>query len=239
LAYGEVYTVEDQRVMRRSGFTLVEILVVTAILAVLAGILFPVLAQARAQARTAACASNLRQLGMAFAMYAQDADERLPDFHVDSLCAARAAQVPYWHDRFCRGLSLMPGQLSYVGLLAPYLRSPWLTFCPADMDRMAGGRDVTSYEYKVWLARGRTLAEVPDPAGMALVWEQWAYHADNPHASEYERRAAMNLLFVDGHVGWRRLADATTARYGAGPDLHGLFCETCPGHPLYGRDFVP
>jgi prepilin-type N-terminal cleavage/methylation domain-containing protein/prepilin-type processing-associated H-X9-DG protein len=225
--------------MRRSGFTLIELLVVTACLAVLAAILLPVLAQARTQARTAVCASNLRQLGMAFALYAQDADERLPDFHVDPLSAARAAQVPYWHDRFCCGLSLMPGQASFMTLLGPYVRSPWLAFCPADMDRNAGGREVTSYEYKVWLARGRTLGEVPKPAGMALLWEQWGYHADNPHASEYERRAAMNVLFVDGHVRWHRLADTTTARYGAGPDLHGLFCETCPDHPLYGLDFVP
>jgi prepilin-type N-terminal cleavage/methylation domain-containing protein/prepilin-type processing-associated H-X9-DG protein len=225
--------------MRRSGFTLVELLVVTAILALLAAILLPALAHARTQARTAVCASNLRQLGMAFALYAQDADERLPDFHVDPMSAARAEQVPYWHDRFCCGLSLMPGQTSFMTLLGPYLHSPWLAFCPADMDRNAGGREVTSYEYKVWLARGRTLGEVPKPAGMALLWEQWGYHADNPHASEYERRAAMNVLFVDGHVRWHRLADTTTARYGAGPDLHGLFCETCPDHPLYGLDFVP
>lgn len=224
--------------MRRNGFTLVELLVVLAVLAVLAGILFPVLARARASARTTVCVSNLRQLGAAFALYAQDYDERLPDFHTDLASAASAADLPYWHDRFCRGLSLAPGEMSFVMLLEPYARSPEVAFCPADADRRAGGRTVTSYEYKLWLAQGRTLAAVPRPAGMALLWEQWAYHGDNSHASEYDRRAAMNVLFVDGHVHWRRLSDATTARYGSGPNLHGLFSAGSPADPLYGLDFA-
>ena len=61
------------------AFTLIELLVVIAIIAVLAAILFPVFAQAREKARQAACTSNLRQIGQALAMYAQDYDERLPD----------------------------------------------------------------------------------------------------------------------------------------------------------------
>jgi prepilin-type processing-associated H-X9-DG protein len=124
-------------------------------------------------------------------------------------------------------------------MLCPYLRSPHVPFCPADSDREIDGRMVTSYEYKAWLARGRSLAEVPRPGGLALLWEQWAYHdGANRHASEYDRRTAMNLLFLDGHVRWRRLADATTARFGQGPDLHWLFRELMPGDPWHGLDFV-
>jgi len=63
--------------MRRRGFTLIELLVVIAIIAVLAAILFPVFAAARERARITACGSNLRQLGMASRMYAQDNDEQL------------------------------------------------------------------------------------------------------------------------------------------------------------------
>jgi prepilin-type N-terminal cleavage/methylation domain-containing protein/prepilin-type processing-associated H-X9-DG protein len=61
-----------------SAFTLIELLVVMAIIAILAAILFPVFAQARAKARQTACMSNLRQIGTATLMYAQDADEQFP-----------------------------------------------------------------------------------------------------------------------------------------------------------------
>ncbi len=62
----------------RSGFTLIELLVVIAIIAILAAILFPVFAQARAAARRASCLSNLKQLGTATMMYVQDYDETYP-----------------------------------------------------------------------------------------------------------------------------------------------------------------
>jgi len=64
--------------MRRTGFTLIELLVVIAIIAILAAILFPVFAKARAQAWKANCISNIRQSGLAMLIYASDHDQWLP-----------------------------------------------------------------------------------------------------------------------------------------------------------------
>ena len=62
----------------RNGFTLIELLVVIAIIAILAAILFPVFAQARAKARQTSCTSNMKQVGLAVLMYTSDYDEMLP-----------------------------------------------------------------------------------------------------------------------------------------------------------------
>src|SRR5438046_2505462 len=76
----------------KRAFTLIELLVVIAIIAILAAILFPVFAQAREKARSITCTSNLKQLSLAWLMYAQDYDETWP---------LTAAQLPnksqvYW-----------------------------------------------------------------------------------------------------------------------------------------------
>lgn len=62
--------------MRTKGFTLIELLVVIAIIAILAAILFPVFARARAKAQQTSCLSNLKQMAVAAQAYAQDYDEK-------------------------------------------------------------------------------------------------------------------------------------------------------------------
>jgi prepilin-type N-terminal cleavage/methylation domain-containing protein len=64
--------------MRKRAFTLIELLVVIAIIAILAGIIFPVLAQAKLSAKRAASLSNIKQIQLAALMYGADYDDNIP-----------------------------------------------------------------------------------------------------------------------------------------------------------------
>jgi prepilin-type N-terminal cleavage/methylation domain-containing protein/prepilin-type processing-associated H-X9-DG protein len=107
--------------MRRRGFTLIELLVVIAIIAILAAILFPVFAQARAKARQATCLSNLKQIANATAMYVQDYDETFP---VWAWTPERAVPRP-------DGTTYL-GKVTWPLLYMPYVKNQQVFTCPSD-----------------------------------------------------------------------------------------------------------
>lgn len=111
--------------MRRRGFTLVELLVVIAVIGVLVGLLLPAVQAARAAARVTSCINNMRQIGLATHMFADSN-----------------------HGRFPQNAHATPGK-SWVYTLAPYVESvEAIRICPDDpkgRDWLKNGAKGTSY----------------------------------------------------------------------------------------------
>jgi prepilin-type N-terminal cleavage/methylation domain-containing protein/prepilin-type processing-associated H-X9-DG protein len=80
----------------KRGFTLIELLVVIAIIAILAAILFPVFAQARAKARQTTCLSNMKQIGLATMMYIQDYDETFFGSYMPGYIGPDGSDIGHW-----------------------------------------------------------------------------------------------------------------------------------------------
>jgi prepilin-type N-terminal cleavage/methylation domain-containing protein/prepilin-type processing-associated H-X9-DG protein len=111
--------------MRKSGFTLIELLVVIAIIAILAAILFPVFAQARAKARSAVCLSNMKQMGLAFTMYAQDYDENACPVEIRTPPNTANVGPPDG-----QGLQWYVDVRVWQQLLQPYMKNHGVVRCP-------------------------------------------------------------------------------------------------------------
>ncbi|MEI8282050.1 MAG: type II secretion system protein, partial [Armatimonadota bacterium] len=111
----------------KKAFTLIELLVVITIIAILAAILFPVFARAKAAAKQSVCISNLRQIGSAMTLYMGDNDDIFPyavdasDKYDPAIWASQptfAAQIPF--------------MLELPDALLPYTKSKEIFHCPSD-----------------------------------------------------------------------------------------------------------
>src|SRR5688572_4099649 len=113
----------------KSGFTLIDLLVVIAIIAILAAILFPVFGRARENARRSSCSSNLRQIGLATMQYTQDYDEYYPsNMTVVTQAECDAAPGGCWYPATPQPWGAM---VFMPQMLHPYHKSTQVFACPS------------------------------------------------------------------------------------------------------------
>ncbi|NLO04248.1 MAG: DUF1559 domain-containing protein [candidate division WS1 bacterium] len=182
----------------RRGFTLIELLVVIAIIAILAAILFPVFARAREKARQTSCLNNMKQLGTAALMYAQDYDE-------------------VWH----LYRSYVTGSDAWPHHIVPYIMNDQIMKCPSRPNQSNFAYGVNYNHLRQW-----PLAKVTHPSEHFAYVENWNQLAgctcagghegvDNytPNLDPLPHNGGVNVTFVDGHAKWMKPDGSGTGPY--------------------------
>ncbi len=203
----------------RRGFTLIELMVVIAIISILASILFPVFSKAREKARATACLANINQLGTATMMYRQDYDDTFPL----SWCVNYDGT---WNH-------------TWRGAIEPYVSNYDIYTCPSAPDlaydlNPYNGADMCGYAinntYTGWgdnfdPPAGAREAAVASPSTTILYldfngWFEvtWQYYApDLLQVLPKRHNGALNICFCDTHCKLMRPeqieTDETGSRY--------------------------
>lgn len=209
------------RSIRKTGFTLIEVLVVIAIISILAAILFPVFARARENARRTSCLSNQKQIGIAVMQYLQDHDERYMHNHGRWVDAVQ----PYIKNRQV--------------FRCPSLQEETTDFTPA-LDSIED-RPLSDYSINGLFAHGTAQARFQNSAEQIMMGERRKgvtridYHLDDTDEikeglEEDRHLGGSNYLFADGHAKWLRFESTLQA----GESSLGMHnrdnLEDTPGH---------
>ena len=192
------------------GFTLVELLVVMAVMAVLVAVLFPTLIQARNRARSVTCVSNLRHLGTAVQLYAQDWEQQLPELKRTPF--AGQGHLGDWPDGTSATLARMA--------LAEYLQAEKCFTCPGDRSAPAFGFQPeqgpvakrTGSSYVPWATAragrygiaidGASITSIDSPASQVLFMDYGAdWHGQlERHGATVETVSLAHVVYLDGHT---------------------------------------
>lgn len=188
----------------RSGFTLLEILVVISILGVLATLIISVSSTVKRRADSVVCLSNLRQQGLVFSLYSAENDAYLPSAK-DNVDPYASGQLVSW---------MMVLQY-YAEMNFPKDRQKNIFLCPAAVRTYPGGVARRTYAMNVAGGAGNArqkLTRFAKPSQTALVVDARAVGTAGDSSStfglsdiattpEWRHQDAINILFVDGHAG--------------------------------------
>lgn len=186
----------NQTTRKPVGFTMVELLVVMATIAILAGMLLPALAKAKSKGQGMSCRNNLRQLAHAWYSYTLDHNDALPpngDFDHANPWIGRAACVALKSWVNGNAFTDTTDQNIRQGLIFPYTGSPRIYRCPADQATVLDQNKLPrtrSYSMSMYL---NTDPDVKDSAN------EWARYIVRRLNEMRARGPAKAFVFIDEH----------------------------------------